>query len=97
MSRGLGTQQRLVLDALRALEGTHGAGRWFYVHAVVRAGWPEEGDAATEPRGALRLSRDTEAALNPSRILAGLGRRGLIERNPKRGPGASIRLPLKEQ
>jgi hypothetical protein len=84
----------MVLDALRDLEAEHGSGRWFFVHAVVRAAWPEEGDAATESRGALRLSRDTEAALNPSRILAGLGRRGLIERNPKRGLGASVRLTV---
>jgi hypothetical protein len=97
MSRGLGVQQRIVLDALRALEAAHGVGRWFFVHAGVRAAWPDEGNAATESRSALRLSRDTEAALNPSRILAGLARRGLIDRNPKRGPGASIRLSPKEQ
>lgn len=90
MSRGLGVQQRLVIDALRALEATHGTGRWFYVHAVVRATWP---GAATSD--ALRPHSDTEAALNPSRILATLARRGLIERNPKRGLGASIRLTPK--
>ena len=43
MSRGLGVQQRSVLDALHALEARHGPGRWFFTHAVIRECWP--GDA----------------------------------------------------
>jgi hypothetical protein len=95
MSRGLGVQQRLVLDALHALEIKHGAGRWFYTHAVIRECWPgNAGDAPTKA-SLLRARRDTEAALNPSRIFAALARRGLIKRNPRRGIGASIRLTPK--
>lgn len=88
MSRGLGTRQRMLLTALRGLEAVHGA-RWFFVHGVIRAAWPD--DEPLRAR-ALRPGSDIEAEVNPSRILAGLAKRGLIERNARRGPGASIRL-----
>ncbi len=46
------------------------------------------------PQGApkLRTTAGVEAAVNPSRILLLLERRGLVERNAGRGPGASVRL-----
>jgi hypothetical protein len=87
VSRGLGAQQRAVMTALRGLEAVHGP-RWIFVHAVCRAAWPalEGAQQGLRPDGA-------EGA-NPSRILAGLAKRGLIERNAKRGHGASVRLTL---
>jgi hypothetical protein len=149
MSRGLGTRQRILLQALRNLEQEHGE-YWFYVHAVVRAAWPLGGseghekreaeaaawaaedardraetaalaaagdDAAKERmklfmqmdsmasvvrgwhrrnahRGApqMRPAKDVDATLNPSRILALLAKRGLIERNAYQGPGSSVKL-----
>ena len=149
MSRGLVTQQRMLLQALRNLEQECGEA-WFEVHAVVRAAWPLgwlEGherreaeavawaaedardraetaalaaagdDAAKERmerfmhrdmlasvicrwrrrnahRGAPRMrpAKDVDATLNPSRILALLAKRGLIERNASRGPGSSVKL-----
>jgi hypothetical protein len=39
MSRGLGTQQRMLLQALRNLEQERGEA-WVEVHAVIRAAWP---------------------------------------------------------
>ncbi len=92
MIRGLGRRQRIFLAALRELEAEHGARRSFYVHAVVRAVWGPL-DVAGEDNGRLlRPTRDAEATLNPTRILAGLARRGLLERNVRRGPGSSVRL-----
>jgi hypothetical protein len=88
VSRGLGKQQRLFLSAIRQLEATHGQRRWFFVHGAIRAVWP----ALSVRAGALRPGSNVEGEVNPSRILAGLAKRGLIERNAKRGPGASIRL-----
>lgn len=88
MSRGLGKQQRLFLSAIRHLEATHGQ-RWLYTHAVLRAALPDD-----EPlrAGTLRPGSNVEGELNPTRIFCTLARRGLIDRNAKRGPGASIRL-----
>jgi hypothetical protein len=79
VSRGLGGQQWMILDALSALETKYGSGRWFYVHAVVRTAWPGDAETSQAP-SALRPRRDTEAALNPSGILAALARRRLIDR-----------------
>jgi hypothetical protein len=97
MSRGLGRRQRVFLTALRELEAQHGVRSWFYVHATVRCVWGPLGEALPPAQGQygapqLRPTPDAEAALNPSRILAGLARRGLLERNVRRGPGASVRL-----
>jgi hypothetical protein len=98
MSCGLGRRQRVFLGALRDLEAEHGA-QWVDVHAAVRAVWlgqsiQSEKLPAKDWRGTrqFRQTLDAETALNPSRVLAGLARRGLIERNSKRGLGASVRL-----
>lgn len=85
MGRGLGDRQHDVLAALRRLETQHGQRR-FYVHAVCRAAWGE-------PEGGKALrAAPTERSFNPSRIIAALATRGLIERDARYGPGASIRL-----
>jgi len=92
MSRGLGIRQRLFLSAICHLENAHGLGRWFFVHAAVRTAWPGEAGALPTGRHVLRPGRDAERALNPTRIIAALAKRGLVQRNARRGPGASLRL-----
>jgi hypothetical protein len=85
MSRGLGDRQHDVLTALRGLETTYGQRR-FLIHAVCRAAWGNpEGEKALRAEG-------TERRFNPSRVFAALAARGLVERDARYGPGASIRL-----
>jgi hypothetical protein len=88
MSRGLGARQIDFLAAVERLAEAHGASAWLYCHAVIREAM---GHPPPDTR-LLRPAKSTEAAINPTRVLATLARRGLIERNPKRGPGASVRL-----
>lgn len=92
MSRGLGARQRLFLDAIGKLEADHGIGHWFFTHAIIREAWPAAPGTPRARSPILRPVRDAEGALNPSRILAALARRGLVERNARHGPGASVRL-----
>ena len=92
MSRGLGTRQRQFLTALRELEAKHGVGKWFYTHAVVRQACPAPRGRAKRGVRLLRPSREAEAALNPSRVLAALAKRDLIIRNVRHGQGASVCL-----
>jgi hypothetical protein len=84
----LSPRQRMFLRALATLEADHG-GAWFFTHAVVRAvaGSPEAG-----LRSPLRLAPEAERALNPSRVLRRLARRGLVERNRMPCIGSSVRL-----
>jgi hypothetical protein len=88
MSRGLGAHQAKFLAAVESLAEAHGAQRWVYCHAVIRKAL----GAPPPDTRLLRPSGSTEAQVNPTRIFAALARRGLIERNAKRGPGASVRL-----
>jgi hypothetical protein len=95
MSRGLGIQQRIALAALARMDANYGAGRWMFVHALTRAAWPSAEPPARRRKGQRRLLRpaaELEDQVNPSRILATLADRGMIERNPRLGVGASVRL-----
>ena len=78
MSRGLGTQQRMLLQALCNLEQECGEA-WFEVHAVVRAAWPLGWSEGHE-------RREAEAVAGPPRMLATGPRRQLW-----RPPGTNLR------
>jgi hypothetical protein len=69
MSRGLGRRQRVFLAALRTLEAEHGARRWFYVHATVRAIW-----------GPLDVAGEDDSRMQGQRGAPGSGRRATRRR-----------------
>lgn len=83
----LGYRQRELLRAMASLEAEHGAGRWFFLHAVLRRVAP-----ADPPGGRGYRPAGIEQALNPSRIIATLADRGLVERNAMYSVGSSVRL-----
>lgn len=138
MSRGLGTAQKLILQAMATIEAGYEPGAWLYVWAIVDQAYalsPEmqerhrqeeqmrtdraarlRDQAANGDRGAayslmlgesimrfgarrrakysLRKRRTspswiTESDFNPSRVLASLERRGLVERDAIQGGGTA--------